>query len=65
MYMAPEVNNAKLYDEKENKENRGYNELCDMWSVGAIAYVLLVGKFHLKDEDQIAQRKEISKWIKE
>jgi serine/threonine protein kinase len=40
--MAPEVVNA------DKKQNIGYNEKCDMWSIGIIAYTLLTGHHPLK-----------------
>ena len=42
MFMAPEVMNAN-----EDKKIY-YNEKCDMWSIGVIAYILLTGKMPFK-----------------
>jgi serine/threonine protein kinase len=46
-YMAPEVFFANKDD------NKGYNELCDIWSVGVVAYLLLTGEcpFVVKDAE--------------
>ena len=43
IYMAPEVLKAD------------YNELCDLWSIGIILYILLIGvpPFHGKDNNEI------------
>lgn len=50
--MAPEV----FYADKQ--EDKGYNELCDIWSVGLIAYQLLTGKlaFTFTDQKKAEQR---------
>ena len=37
MYMAPEILMT------HNKEPVGYNEKCDIWSIGVILYMLLSG----------------------
>ena len=52
LYMAPEV----FYADKQ--EDKGYNELCDIWSVGLIAYQLLTGKlaFTFTDQKKAEQR---------
>ena len=39
-YMAPEVYEGNNYDEK-----------CDMWSIGVIAYILLCGEPPFKDKE--------------
>uniref|UniRef100_T1JBX6 Ribosomal protein S6 kinase n=1 Tax=Strigamia maritima TaxID=126957 RepID=T1JBX6_STRMM len=39
-YAAPEV----LKQATTNKDNEGYNELCDLWSLGVILYTMLSGK---------------------
>ena len=41
-YMAPEI-----------FENKGYSFEVDIWAVGIIMYVLLVGKYPFKDKDEI------------
>lgn len=38
-YMAPEILKINKSDKFSN-----YNELIDMWSIGVIAYMLLIGK---------------------
>lgn len=38
LYLAPEIMKAN------KDEEIFYNELCDMWSVGIIAYILCTGK---------------------
>jgi serine/threonine protein kinase len=50
--MAPEVFSA------DQQEGKGYNELCDIWSVGVIAYQLLTGKlaFNFTDPKKAEQR---------
>lgn len=39
--MAPEV----------YSENAQYDEKCDMWSIGIIAYILLCGEVPFNDKD--------------
>jgi len=42
-YIAPEILNLNTTGAKSDPETY-YNEKCDMWSIGIIAYMLLVGK---------------------
>ena len=48
--MAPEVIHAS--------KTTPYNELCDIWSVGVIAYLMLTGDmpFHIKDYNHAVER---------
>lgn len=46
MYMAPEVISAS------REQNIGYDQSCDMWSIGIISYVLLIGDFPFQSEDK-------------
>lgn len=45
LYLAPEIMKAN------KDEEIFYNELCDMWSVGIIAYILCTGKQPFGNED--------------
>lgn len=42
-YIAPEILNLNLTGH-HTEPGTYYNEKCDMWSIGIIAYMLLVGK---------------------
>jgi|TARA_B110001450_G_C17488848_1_gene427432 serine/threonine protein kinase len=42
-YIAPEILNLNLTGH-HTEPDTFYNEKCDMWSIGVIAYMLLVGK---------------------
>lgn len=48
-YMSPEIINTELALNSNTiefaNEHLGYNQLCDIWAIGIIAYVLLVGEF--------------------
>lgn len=66
-YMAPEVINA---DKNDDEENDIYiNELCDMWSIGIIAYVLLTQTHPFPEGKKLPnenlQSNEIKRQIKE
>jgi serine/threonine protein kinase len=43
MYMAPEV----------MSQQGKYNEKADLWSVGVVAYSMLVSKFPFDNNDQV------------
>jgi calcium-dependent protein kinase len=49
-YMAPEVFKGD------------YNERCDIWSIGVIAYVIMVGKFHIDEFEDSKVKKVIKDW---
>lgn len=43
--MAPEV--MMVLDNAKNS----YDARCDVWSIGVMAYVMLIGKFPVQDEN--------------
>lgn len=45
LYLAPEVMKAS------KEEGYSYNELCDMWSIGVIAYILCTGQQPFQNQD--------------
>ena len=52
-YMAPEIVNAHILEKSKHKNDEvkaHYNQLCDVWSIGIIAYVLLVGQLPYDDK---------------
>jgi len=42
-YIAPEIINLNTTASLDSEDSY-YNEKCDMWSIGVIAYMLLCGK---------------------
>tara|TARA_B110000285_G_scaffold78479_1_gene90372 strand:- start:1262 stop:1420 length:159 start_codon:yes stop_codon:yes gene_type:complete len=42
-YIAPEIINLNTTASPDSEDSY-YNEKCDMWSIGVIAYMLLCGK---------------------
>lgn len=52
LYLAPEIAlKGENKPQSDDKYPDNYNELCDMWSVGVITYLLLIGElpFNLQD----------------
>jgi len=60
-YMAPEVMNAQKEsrDKDELLDHHFYTEKCDNWSVGVMAYFLRLKKMPIKEENTMANKKEI------
>ena len=64
--MAPEVISSKYESAKVNGEEQplpnscvGYNEKCDIWSIGVIIYVMLIKEAPIRGDDEEDMKKNI------
>ena len=60
-YMAPEVLNVNNNDENnQEKEKDGFDNKCDLWSLGIMIYILLFKRFPYSGNTEVAIKNHIS-----
>ena len=64
-YMAPEVLDVNdNNDNNQEKEKSGFDDKCDLWSLGVIIYILLKKKPPFSGEKEVAVKNQISSMSK-